>query len=592
MRRFVSCLVWLVVFLAAAPSGARVQRTLTEEQVACDRAQLGALASRTSVLDLQGGISPVAQSLFVTHSNRYGFFEGLVVGMPRFRQTIEPPVTFVGPGPEHQLGFHLNPSVRELLLNPERIPLAQISMTRETSTSSLVFTGTEHATRFGVQVRLRPTLGADTGPGPADLVIDNLAAPPPSGEGFRPSDAGPGRGLVAAGLVEPCHTRRTDLDRRVLAILQRTLRVDLWDPDRGLRYDTRIALFRDQAPGVFGADVYAVDPESGELLAGSLHLLLEAHATDRGTLRDGRLLVGDFLVPDNPPVEGTVAVVEPLFGGVESLYEPVASAPVNPLMEVLWDLPFDWADVLEETAWNPGGSPGEACGQGTAAEIAATPRDDPATELLALSMGDGLTADQDVYDRLVRDLAAIRAGYPAVAGVSIFPTTDAKSLNLAAADAATYEAIAQGEYHEWDCLNDWYELEIVALPEPATLPAGLSLAIRLEGLYALERVAEDYKALPGIASASPLVFPPPGAPAGTFPSLCADEAAAGVFRYFFDVPTPDGPPALTYYFTTSPDGTVDLVGVFNPLSLGPAPPPPWLPLVEECYSGLRYGRRG
>lgn len=592
MRQLASHLVCLAIVLTAIPSAAQTPRSLTEEQVSCDRAQLAALAARTAVLDLDGGVSPVVQSLFLTHSNRYGFYEGLVVGMPRFRPTAEPPVTFVGPGPEHQLGFHLNPSVRELLLNPERTPLAQISMTRETSTSSLVPPGTELASRFGVQVRLRPTLGADREPGPTDLVIDNLVAPSPSGGGFRPSDAKPGRGLAADGLLEPCHTRRTELDRRTLAVLQRTLRVELWDLDRGLRYDTRIALFRDQAPGVFGADVHAVDPETGELLEGSLHLLLEAHAGDDGTLRDGRLLVGDFLVSGNPPVEGTVAIVEPLFGGVESLYEPVVSAPVNPLVEVLWDLPFDWWDVLEGTAWNPTAPPGEACGQGTAAEIAATPRDDPATELLALSMGDGLTADAATYDRLVRDLAAIRAGHPVVDGVSIFPTTDAKSLNLTAADAATYEAIAQGEYHEWDCLNDWYELEIVALPEPASLPPGLAFTIGLEGLYALDRVAEDYRALAGIASARPLVFPPPGAPAGTFPSLCAEEAADGVFRYFFDVPTPGGPPTLTYHFTTLPDGTVELVGVFNPLSLGPAPPPAWLPLVEECYSGLRYGRRG
>jgi hypothetical protein len=574
----------LVASIVSTSAVAQPSQSLSEPQVACDRAQLGALVARTSVLGLDGGFPPIVQSLLFGYSNRFGFYEGLVVGMPRYRPTAEPPVPGFGPGPEHQLAFHLDPSVRELLLNPERMPLAQVSMTREVSTSSLVGPESE----FAVQVRLRPTLGPGDGPDAGDLVIDNLAAPAPAGEGFRPADTKPGRGLATAGLTEPCHTLRSDLDRRVSAILQRTLRVELFDLDRGLRYDTRIALFRRQAPGVYGADVHAVDPETGALLEGFLDLLLEAHADGAGNLRDGRLLVGSFDLPGNPRVEGTVSIVRPLFGGVDTAYEPVVSAPVSSPLSAVWDLPFDWADVLEGTVWNPGGDGAAACGHGTAEEIAATPRTERSTELLALSMGQGLTAEQATYDRLVRDLAAIRAEVPAVDGISMFPTTDAKSLFVTVADPETYEAIGRGDYHEWDCLNEWYELEFVQSIDPVQPPTSLSLEVQLEGLYALEPVAEDYAALAGIASASPLIFPPPGAPAGTLPSLCADEAEGGVFRYFFDVPSSGH--LRTYYFTTSADGTVELVGIHDPFFPGTAPP--WLPLVDECYAGLRYGLRG
>lgn len=586
MPRFVVSLLVSTVsaVLAGVPAGAETSHTLTAAQVACDRAQLGALVARTSVLGLDGGVAPVVQSVLLGYSNRFGFYEGLAVGMPLYRATIEPAGIAFGPGPEHQLAFHLDPSVRQLLLNPERLPLPQVSMTREVSSSSLVAADS----LFAVQVRVRPTLASGTGPNGGDLVIDNLIVPGP--EGFRPADTKPGRGLTAAGLTEPCHTRRTDLDRRVFAILQRTLRVELVDGERGLRYDTRIALFRREEPGVFGADVYAVDPETGALLDGSLDLLLEAHADPSGRLRDGRLLVGSFDLPGNPRVNGTVQIVHPLFGGVDSEYQAVVSAPVNPPTSAVWDLPFDWAEVLDGTTWNPGTDGAVPCGHGTAAEIAATPRPERSTELLALSMGQGLTADPATYDRLVRDLAAIRDLEPAVAHVSIFPTTDAKSLSVTAADPATYDAIRRGEYHEWDCLNDWYGFESVQSVDPLPNPTSRTLQVVLKGLYDLGPVAEDYAALPGIASASPLTFPLPGAPAGTFPSLCAQEADGGVFRYFFDVPI--GGPALTYFFRTTADGAVELGGVYNPLSLNPAPPPFWLPLVDACYAQLRFGIRG
>src|SRR5215467_15627894 len=55
-----------------------------------------------------------------------------------------------------------------------------------------------------------------------------------------------------------------------------------------------------------------------------------------------------------------------------------------------------------------------ACGQGTAAEIAANPRPDAAAEVLALATGGGFTAWPWLYDRVHADLESLRAQQPEV----------------------------------------------------------------------------------------------------------------------------------------------------------------------------------
>lgn len=287
----------------------------------------------------------------MTYSNPYGFYEGMVVGEPLYRRDQVPQVpTLPGPGPEHQLGFHLNPSVRELLLNPARTPLAQVSLTREASTSSLVSAGDPFAVVLSLDPSLDPTSG---GHGPGDLVIDNLAAPGPDGPP-RAADTKPGRGLTDAGLTQLCHPNLQPLDRRVFAVLQRTLRVDVADPVRGLRYDTRIAVYRDEPPDQYLADVFVVDPETGAMRPTPLVARIQVAVDASGRLAAGHLGVPVHQLTDDPPVVGSVFITPPLFGGVDDQYAPAVSYPVGGPVpaapETFWD--FDWRDVLAATAWN------------------------------------------------------------------------------------------------------------------------------------------------------------------------------------------------------------------------------------------------
>ena len=187
-------------------------------------------------------------------------------------------------------------------------------------------------------------------------MIDNLEAAPADRPGLRPADTKPGRGLTEAALTEVCHTRLRALDRHVLAILQRTLRPDLYDPERGLRYDTRIAIFRGEAPETYRADVYLVDPASGARHPIPLEVEIRVEVDAAGRLTGGHLDVPVHALPDGPDPRGSVAIVQPLFGGVDA--EPVVvvsrpiGGPVPAAPETFWD--FDWGDVLDGTAWNAG----------------------------------------------------------------------------------------------------------------------------------------------------------------------------------------------------------------------------------------------
>jgi hypothetical protein len=176
-----------------------------------------------------------------------------------------------------------------------------------------------------------------------------------------------------------------------------------------------------------------------------------------------------------------------------------------------------------------------------------------------------------------------------VADVPFRSTTDARSLRIVVTDDALAQELFDGGSEATSCLDAWYELEEVIPADSPPLPGLVAFELRFQGLYDLEAVAEDYAAVPGIDSAETLRMPLPGAPAGTFPSLCAELTPGGRIRYFFDVPTGAGA-ARTYYFQVSPGFPPELVGLYDPFSL--APPPDWLPLVSQCYDRLRFGARG
>ena len=162
----------------------------------------------------------------------------------------------------------------------------------------------------------------------------------------------------------------------------------------------------------------------------------------------------------------------------------------------------------------------------SAAEIASTPRADTNLELLALHLSPGrLVADQATYGRLVRDITAIRRQYPQVADINYFAPSDGRSLSMTV-DAATGNAMMNGTYHDWDCLNQTYgETNIQVLPGKD----GSSVSLTLKGIYDINLLTPLYKALSPEFSA---FYGGPGGGDGS--TICVTQQAANIWYYVFD----------------------------------------------------------
>ena len=102
--------------------------------------------------------------------------------------------------------------------------------------------------------------------------------------------------------------------------------------------------------------------------------------------------------------------------------------------------------------------------------LAATPRANADAEVLAYEATGRLTAPEDVYQRVVADLAQIRAHDPALEAVHAVPTNPVlgaeitPNLDLTFDDAGIAEVIA-GTYPDWRCPNRYYG----ATPSPPNI---------------------------------------------------------------------------------------------------------------------------
>jgi hypothetical protein len=93
----------------------------------------------------------------------------------------------------------------------------------------------------------------------------------------------------------------------------------------------------------------------------------------------------------------------------------------------------------------------------TPEDFGATPRADQNLELLALSVSGTVVARQEIYDRVVRDVTAIRASHPEIEGIN-YLSRDSGNQLLMRVDPQTFAAIEQHAYHDWDALNARWRL--------------------------------------------------------------------------------------------------------------------------------------
>jgi len=187
-----------------------------------------------------------------------------------------------------------------------------------------------------------------------------------------------------------------------------------------------------------------------------------------------------------------------------------------------------------------------------AEQLATTPRANTNLELLALKFSKGVVAEQEIYDRLVRDVALITAQNNSISEIAYFPPHDGKEL-LLIADARAFGEMQAGTYRAWDCLNDSYGVEAVST-NPGTLAFAL---LTLEGIYNLDLVSKQYAALPGIKSADPNIG------GGDGPTICVVREDSQ-WHYVFDRAGGDCPAGCTEHeythFTVTTAGVVADLG--------------------------------
>jgi hypothetical protein len=233
-------------------------------------------------------------------------------------------------------------------------------------------------------------------------------------------------------------------------------------------------------------------------------------------------------------------------------------------------VPADAADADASLVSDAAPATGGACppGQATPAEIAATPRADGNLEMLALWIGKKLTAPQAYYDRIVRDVGAIRAKAPELARVQFTPLYSGTSLMLQVTAAALQE-MRNKTYQPWVCANRLYG----AREDKFNLSGfGDLVVLEFKGRYNEDLLAEEYGRMPGVRAAQRNTL---GGIGGPWQTICATPEG-DTWHYVFAAPQGASGVSGTYHhFSTAADGSVTALGS-HALAGGAAPLPDWV----------------
>jgi hypothetical protein len=341
---FALTLATLTLLTAPAASADDLTHALTSADVACNEAQLRVLLSHFSVARPAGGSPARPTTLLASYSNRYGFYDGLLVA------NQQPLVAAAGEtaAPEQILAFHLNPSIRELLLNPARDPLPQISLEREDTASSYVPAGDPAA----LILYLDPTI--DQTGGDARLQINNFTLPAPgqTSNGALATSTKPGRGLDT--VLSLCHMDFTDFDRFVFSVLERTLRAEVLGSGSA---DAKIAIFRGTGGLTYRINVFP----TAAPFPGKVAFQLTVQAAADGHLTGGQLAVlptcpqGQQLGCTNSSLGVRLWVFPPVFAGseVRQAGGPAVSLTYQTGQALPAAVAVDWERLLAGTTWNP-----------------------------------------------------------------------------------------------------------------------------------------------------------------------------------------------------------------------------------------------
>jgi len=237
---------------------------------------------------------------------------------------------------------------------------------------------------------------------------------------------------------------------------------------------------------------------------------------------------------------------------------------------------------LTLTACGSDGAAHVQCGDDLATdeELALTPRADSNLEQLAIVATRRVVAGQTEYDRVVRDVAAIREERPDLRGIG-FLSAIGQGL-IVRADETTIAEMQAGIYHGWDCLNVRFRVKEMMF---GTNTMGTPDRARLEfdGVYHIPLLVERYATLPSVESAGG------ESRIGDGSTICVTPGEQD-WHYVVDQGSGDCPSGCIdrdySYFVTTTDGTVTPSGSWASRSGDPTPP--WITqyVTDQACHGL------
>jgi hypothetical protein len=210
-------------------------------------------------------------------------------------------------------------------------------------------------------------------------------------------------------------------------------------------------------------------------------------------------------------------------------------------------------------------------GLATPAAIAQSPFANREAETLAIEASGAVVAPQQVYDRIVRDLDAIRASNP-VDGIRTTASWVPDEL-LIGFDDAGKAAVAAGAYTDWNCSNALYGMTSIDVRSAFVL-------VHYGHLFNMPLLAATYATLPHITYAEPNGL------YGDGDDVCASSDGE-TYSYVFDAGSGDcaaGCIEHTYWgFSTSETGEITSLGTWSSVS---GNPPRWFMGLSACTRWL------
>ena len=209
---------------------------------------------------------------------------------------------------------------------------------------------------------------------------------------------------------------------------------------------------------------------------------------------------------------------------------PGAGEPLTTVHKALPPVEASSAGV----AHTPPSEAGTVCARlartGTRDQMRLSPRDNVDAERIALRTTDALIAPEDRYQRVVADLAAIRAVASDPGATGTFHSFGTHSLILSVTPEIV-AAITAGRYTALDCLHEWYGGRRVNV-----LKALDMVIVGFTPLYHPRRIAEAYVQHPDVLGADPDTM----SGGGDDITLC-NESFGGTHRYLFHKGSGDCP---------------------------------------------------